>query len=227
MLFKYGSGTGTNLSTLRSSTRAARRRRHGVRPGVLHEGLRRLRRRHQERRQDAPRGQDGHPQRRPPGHPRVHPLQGDEEKKAWALIDAGYDAVVQRRGLLVGLLPEREQLGPRHRRVHEGGGRTTARGPTRAVRDGQADGHLPGARAVPRDRRGGAPVRRPGHAVRHHDQRAGTPARTPARINASNPCSEYMFLDDTACNLASLNLMKFRTHRRRVRRRGLQARGAT
>lgn len=30
------------------------------------------------------------------------------------------------------------------------------------------------------------------------------------RINASNPCSEYMFLDDTACNLASLNLMPFR-----------------
>ncbi|MEO1089011.1 MAG: vitamin B12-dependent ribonucleotide reductase [Pseudomonadota bacterium] len=31
------------------------------------------------------------------------------------------------------------------------------------------------------------------------------------RIHASNPCSEYMFLDDTACNLASLNLMTFRT----------------
>src|SRR5207302_8151255 len=30
------------------------------------------------------------------------------------------------------------------------------------------------------------------------------------RINASNPCSEYNFLDDTACNLASLNLMAFR-----------------
>ena len=30
------------------------------------------------------------------------------------------------------------------------------------------------------------------------------------RIDASNPCSEYMFLDDTACNLASLNLMRFR-----------------
>src|SRR3989344_3094504 len=29
------------------------------------------------------------------------------------------------------------------------------------------------------------------------------------RINASNPCSEYMFLDDTACNLASINLLKF------------------
>jgi ribonucleoside-diphosphate reductase alpha chain len=30
-----------------------------------------------------------------------------------------------------------------------------------------------------------------------------------ARINASNPCSEYMYLDDSACNLASLNLRKF------------------
>jgi ribonucleoside-diphosphate reductase alpha chain len=33
--------------------------------------------------------------------------------------------------------------------------------------------------------------------------------KSAARINASNPCSEYMFLDDTACNLASLNLMKY------------------
>ena len=30
-------------------------------------------------------------------------------------------------------------------------------------------------------------------------------------IHASNPCSEYMFLDDTACNLSSINLMRFRT----------------
>ncbi len=35
------------------------------------------------------------------------------------------------------------------------------------------------------------------------------PCKASGRINASNPCSEYMFLDDTACNLASLNLMKF------------------
>ncbi len=34
-------------------------------------------------------------------------------------------------------------------------------------------------------------------------------AKNSARINASNPCSEYMFLDDSACNLSSLNLMKF------------------
>jgi ribonucleoside-diphosphate reductase alpha chain len=35
-----------------------------------------------------------------------------------------------------------------------------------------------------------------------------------SRINASNPCSEYFFIDDSACNLASLNLMRFRTPNR-------------
>ena len=39
---------------------------------------------------------------------------------------------------------------------------------------------------------------------------AGTPARTRAGSTPRIPCSEYMFLDDTACNLASINLMKFR-----------------
>lgn len=36
-------------------------------------------------------------------------------------------------------------------------------------------------------------------------------SKNTGRINASNPCSEYMFLDDSACNLSSINLMKFRT----------------
>ncbi|MGF1511715.1 MAG: vitamin B12-dependent ribonucleotide reductase [Myxococcota bacterium] len=35
------------------------------------------------------------------------------------------------------------------------------------------------------------------------------PCRNSGRINASNPCSEYMFLDDSACNLGSLNLLRF------------------
>ncbi|OYD09855.1 vitamin B12-dependent ribonucleotide reductase [Paludifilum halophilum] len=45
-----------------------------------------------------------------------------------------------------------------------------------------------------------------------HTTPAGTDGRLGARhnrINASNPCSEYMFLDNTACNLSSLNLLKF------------------
>ena len=46
------------------------------------------------------------------------------------------------------------------------------------------------------------------------------------RINAINPCSEYMFLDDTACNLASINLMKFRRDGRHVRRRAVSRRPA-
>src|ERR1700682_3149391 len=37
----------------------------------------------------------------------------------------------------------------------------------------------------------------------------GHPSKATGPINASNPCSEYMFLDDSACNLSSLNLMKF------------------
>ena len=45
-------------------------------------------------------------------------------------------------------------------------------------------------------------------------------------IRASNPCSEYMFLDDTACNLASLNLLTFRDAATAVRPRGLRACGA-
>ena len=49
-------------------------------------------------------------------------------------------------------------------------------------------------------------------------------SKATARINASNPCSEYMFLDDSACNLASLNLMKFVGPGRRIRRRGVPAR---
>ena len=41
------------------------------------------------------------------------------------------------------------------------------------------------------------------------DQRWHTCPNT-APINSSNPCSEYMFIDDSACNLSSINLMKFR-----------------
>ncbi len=45
------------------------------------------------------------------------------------------------------------------------------------------------------------------------------------RIYASNPCSEYMFLNDTACNLASPEPHEVRARGRRVRRRGLPLRG--
>ena len=47
MLFKYGSGTGSNLSSLRQLARAPQRRRHGLGPGLVHARLRRVRRRDQ------------------------------------------------------------------------------------------------------------------------------------------------------------------------------------
>jgi hypothetical protein len=72
-------------------------------------------------RQDAPRGQDGHPQRRPSGHRRVH-QQVEEEKKAWALIDASSGGSFTIR-LLVGVLPELEQQRAGHRRLHAVGAR--------------------------------------------------------------------------------------------------------
>ena len=65
MLFKWGSGTGTNLSPLRSSTEALSGGGTASGPLSFMKGLRRLRRRHQVRRQDAARRQDGHPQHRP------------------------------------------------------------------------------------------------------------------------------------------------------------------
>jgi len=44
----------------------------------------------------------------------------------------------------------------------------------------------------------------------------GTPVLNSDRQYATNPCSEFSFLNDTSCNLASLNLMKVRAGRRRV-----------
>ena len=127
--------------------------------------------RHQVRRQDAPRGEDGDPQRRPPGHPRVHPLQGRARRRrpgrsstpatTASFNGEAYGSVFfQNSNNSVRVTDEFMKA------VVEDRAWTT-----HAVRDGRADGHLPRARPVPRDRRGGAPVRRPGPAVRHHHQR--------------------------------------------------------
>ena len=56
--------------------RAAEQGRHRLRPGLVHARRRRLGRHDQVGRQDAPRGEDGRARRRPPGHPRVHLVQG-------------------------------------------------------------------------------------------------------------------------------------------------------
>src|SRR6476619_3842536 len=50
----------------------------------------------------------------------------------------------------------------------------------------------------------------PGSAQRHAASAISRMSSYSGRINASNPCSEYMHVDDSACNLASINLMKYR-----------------
>ena len=65
-----------------------------------------------------------------------------------------------------------------------------------------------GTGAVGAHLHGRVAVRGPRAPVPHHHQRLAHVSRR-RRHRASNPCSEYMFLDDTACNLASLNLLPF------------------
>ena len=97
-------------------------RRHRFRAGVVHEGRRRLRRGDQVGRQDPPGGEDGRARRRSPGHRRVHPLQGGGGEEGLGADRRRLRLLARRAGLRLGVLPEREQLGPRDRLLHAGGG---------------------------------------------------------------------------------------------------------
>ena len=211
---------------IRSSQGAARGRRHRLRPGLLHEGLRRLRRRHQERRQDPPRGEDGHPQRRPPGHRwsssaarstrRRRPGRSSTPATTAAstarptrsiFFQNSNNSVRVTDEFMKAVVDDREWHDPR------GARRAMPWTPT---------GRATCCREISE---AALAVRRPGPAVRHHHQRLAHLRRTRRASTRRNPCSEYMFLDDTACNLASLNLMHFRDVDGELRRRGVQARG--
>ena len=151
---------------------AAGRRRHRVGPGVVHARVRRLRGRDQERGQDPPRGQDGDPERRPPRHRRVHQLQGRGGAEGLGPHRRGLRGLLQRegRGLRLRLLPERQPLRARHRRLHARGGRRPR--VADEVRDlrGQLR-RLPRPRPHEDDGGSGLAVRRSRDAVRHHHQR--------------------------------------------------------
>ncbi len=131
-------------------------------------------------------------ERRSPRHPRVHPLQGERGEEGLGADRRRLRRLLQRRGLRVDLLPELEQLGPRHRRVHEGGGR------------GQAVDHPRGAatasrwtrirRAISSARSPRPPTSAATRACSSTPRStAGTPARTPRastrRTRAPSTCS--------------------------------------
>ncbi len=100
---------------------AAGQGRHGVGPGVVHARRRLVGRDDQVGRQDAPRGQDGRPRHRSPGHRGVHLVQGARGGQGRGAARRRLRHVDRRRRLQVDPVPERQQLGPRDRRLHARG----------------------------------------------------------------------------------------------------------
>ena len=207
MLFKYGSGAGVNLSPLRGSRE--RMSGGGIASGPVSfmKGY------------DAFAGviKSGGKTRRAAkmvildaDHPDIKEFidsKADEEKKAWALIEAGYDAsftgeayasiFFQNANHSVRVTDDFMRAVERdgewttyERTTGAAAGTYKARDLFRAMAEAA---HLCGDPGIQYDT-----TINDWHTCANTD-----------RIYASNPCSEYMFLNDTACNLASLNLMKF------------------
>ncbi|HEY3927903.1 MAG TPA: vitamin B12-dependent ribonucleotide reductase [Candidatus Koribacter sp.] len=208
MLFKWGSGTGTNLSPLRSSNEQLSGGGTASGPLSFMRGF------------DAFAGviKSGGKTRRAAkmvilniDHPDIADFidcKAKEEAKAWALMQQGYD----------GSSPDAEAYSSIFFQNANNSVRVTDDFMYAVVRDADFS-----TKAV----KSGDPVKTykardllkkiseatwqcgdPGMQYDTTVNRWHTSKNT-ARINASNPCSEYMFLDDSACNLASLNLMKF------------------
>ncbi len=209
MLFKYGSGTGSNLSTLRSSREHLNGGGTASGPVSFMRGF------------DAFAGaiKSGGKTRRAAkmvirnvDHPDIVDFidcKQIEEKKAWALIDAGYDGGFNVVG---GAYDSVNYQNANHSvRVTDDFMNSVLRDGewnTRSVTDGSTvETHK--ARNVMRKMADAAWIC--GDPGIQYDTTINDwhPCINTARINASNPCSEYMFLDDSACNLASLNLRKF------------------
>jgi ribonucleoside-diphosphate reductase alpha chain len=208
MLFKYGSGTGTNLSTLRSSRESLASGGTASGPVSFMKGY------------DAFAGviKSGGKTRRAAkmvilniDHPDVVDFiecKAREEKKAWALIDAGYDGSFNGEAYS-SIFFQNSNNSVRVQDEYMKAVLEDREWKTRAVRGGEVvDTHR--ARDLMKRITEAAWVC--GDPGMQFDTTINAWHTCPnsGRINASNPCSEYMFLDDTACNLASLNLMKFR-----------------
>ncbi len=137
MLFKFGSGTGSDLSTIRSTREKMT---GGGKPSGPLSFLKvydQIANVGEERRQDAPRGEDEHAEGHAPGHRGVHPGQAEGGAESLGPHRAGLRRLLQRRGLRLHHVPEREPLGARQRHVHGGGPSPTREYWTRTVRDGK------------------------------------------------------------------------------------------
>ena len=123
--------------------------------------------RRQVGRQDPPRRQDADPQVLAPRHPRVHRVQDQGGAEGPGADPRRLRGQLQRRGLQLGHVPERQPLGPLHRRLPpRRRGRRGMDHPRRHHRPAHAD--LQGQDAPRQDRRRHLALRRPRHAVRGH-----------------------------------------------------------
>jgi ribonucleoside-diphosphate reductase alpha chain len=208
MLFKFGSGTGTNLSPIRSSKELLAGGGTASGPVSFMKGY------------DAFAGviKSGGKTRRAAkmvildaDHPDIVDFincKVEEEKKAWALIDAGYDGSF---------------TGPAYASVFFQNSNNSVRVTDEFMRAVMDDGVWETRAVTDRNRvidtyrardlmrligEGTHVCGDPGMQFDTTINEWHTCPKTD-RIYASNPCSEYMFLNDSACNLASINLMKF------------------
>jgi ribonucleoside-diphosphate reductase alpha chain len=207
MLFRYGSGSGTNFSTLRSSSESVSGGGMASGPLSFMKGY------------DAFAGviKSGGKTRRAAkmvilniDHPDIEDFiqcKVKEELKAWALVDAGYDPSLggeaynsiffQNANNSVRVTDDfmRAVIEDKDWATH----RITTGEPAKSYRARDLMKKIAAAAWQCGD---------PGMQF-HTTVNKWHTSKATAPINASNPCSEYMFLDDSACNLASLNLMKF------------------
>jgi ribonucleoside-diphosphate reductase alpha chain len=209
MLFKWGSGTGTNLSPLRSSVESLSG--GGVASGPLSfmKGY------------DAFAGviKSGGKTRRAAkmvilniDHPDISDFiacKAKEERKAWALMDAGYDPSLDGEAYSSVFF----QHANNSVRVTDEFMKAVVEDKdwvTRKVTTGAAHKSYRARELMRKIVEAAWQCGDPGMQFHTTINRWHT-AKATAPIHASNPCSEYMFLDDSACNLASLNLLKFLT----------------
>ncbi|HUM01261.1 MAG TPA: vitamin B12-dependent ribonucleotide reductase [Thermoanaerobaculia bacterium] len=207
MLFKFGSGTGSNLSSLRSSTESLSSGGIASGPVSFMKGF------------DSFAGaiKSGGKTRRAAkmvilnvDHPDIEEFiscKAKEERKAWDLIEAGWD------GSFGGEVYSNVSFQNANHSVRvtdafmeavETGGAHT----THAVTTGEPLGTYDARSLFEKMAEAAWICGDPGIQYDTTINR-WNPCKATHRINASNPCSEYMFVDDSACNLASLNLLKF------------------
>jgi ribonucleoside-diphosphate reductase alpha chain len=207
MLFKWGSGTGTNFSTLRGSKESLSGGGIASGPVSFMKGF------------DAFAGviKSGGKTRRAAkmvilniDHPDILEFiecKVKEEKKAHVLISQGYDSSIDGEAyssIFFQNANHSVRVTDEFMRAVEGKKDWW----TKNVTDGQPNEKLSATDLLHKIADSTWHCGDPGMQYDTTVNRWHTSKNT-ARINASNPCSEYMFLDDTACNLASLNLMKY------------------